>query len=149
VPKLPNAARPLPERLDDIEATLAGLSEELRGLLERVVGFDGEIRTRRLVVLDGEDYPLIELHTVGRHGVVDVGGAGGSIRIDAAPGTSAAIDVTAGGAEHDTAAHLHADAECETAGFALSSAGNVWADRHIRRSDTGESWVIALGTDRH
>jgi hypothetical protein len=149
VPKLPNAARPLPERLDEVVATLAGLSEELRLLLERVAGFDDQIRTRRLVVLDGEDYPLIELHTVGRHGVVDVGGAGGSVRIDAAPGTSAAIDVTAGAAEHDTAAHLHADAECETAGFALSATGNVWADRHIRRSDSGDSWVVALGTDRH
>jgi hypothetical protein len=149
VPKLPNAARPLPDRLDAIEATLAELTEELRQILERVAGFGDEIRTRRVLVLDGEDYPLIELHTVGRHGVVEVGGAGGSIRIDAAPGTSAAIDVSAGGAEHDTAAHLHADAECETAGFALSAAGNVWADRHIRRSDSGASWVIALGTDHH
>jgi hypothetical protein len=149
VPKLPNAARPLPDRLDDIEATVAGLSEDLRQLVAQVAGFDDEIRTRRVLVLDGEDYPLIELHTVGRHGVVEVGGAGGSIRIDAAPGTSATIDVTAGGAAHDTAAHLHADAECETAGFALSAEGNVWADRHIRRSDTGDSWVIALGTDHH
>lgn len=149
MPKLPNASRPLPERLDAVEETLAGLAEELRRLLERVKGFDDEVRTRRVLVLDGEDYPLIELRTAGRHGVVDVGGAGGNVRIDAAPGTSAAIDVTAGGAGHDTAAHLHANAECESAGFALSAAGNVWSDHHIRRSDNGESWAVAVSTDRH
>lgn len=115
--KVSKEPRPLGERVADLERQVRALGEELR--------------TRRLVVTDERDRPVVVLEARGDAGLAIVRGRRSEIHIDAGTQGHPVLDVLSGSGADGVGIHLYADNRDDAVGIASSRSGDVTADNQL------------------
>ena len=115
--KVSKEARPLADRVADLERQVRSLSEELR--------------TRRVVVTDERNRPVVVLEARGDAGLAIVCGRSSEIRIDAGSQGHPVLDVLSGSGADGVGIHLYADNRDDAVGVASSLGGDVVVDRNL------------------
>ena len=151
MPTVPIPDVPDPERLTELEAEIDDLRlllVEARTEMTRIQrSHAAELRTRRVVVLDDTDTPVVDLHSDGDHGRVVIGQTTGEIVLDAGPDSSACIDVLSGRSRSEVGVHVRAEADAEAAGVSLSAAGNVFGEYHVTQIQPDGEWITRVVSD--
>jgi hypothetical protein len=115
--KVSKEARPLAGRVADLERQVRSLSEELR--------------TRRIVVTDERNRPVVVLEARGDAGLAIVCGRSSEIRIDAGTQGHPVLDVLSGSGADGVGIHFYADNRDDAVGIAASRGGDVTLDNQL------------------
>jgi hypothetical protein len=147
VPTVPIPDVPDPGRLVELEAEIDDLRLLLVEARAEIASHATELRTRRVVVLDDIETPVVDLHSDGDHGRVVIGQATGEIVLDAGPDSSACIDVLSGHGRTEVGVHVRAEAEAKAAGVSLSATGNVFGEYHVTQVEPDGEWTTRVVSD--
>ncbi len=115
--KVSKGARPLADRVADLERQVRSLSEELQ--------------TRRVVVTDERNRPVVVVEASADSGLAVLRGRSSEIRIDAGTQGHPVLDVLSGAGADGVGIHLYADNRDDAVGIAGSRGGDVTLDKPL------------------